>query len=309
MSLAHSAGSKDKASSLLFLIGPFFLLWAFFWLVPLIGSFEESLSLSPQLVGKIDAEEQSVRINYERAMKDGKFIKSLENTLIFVASTVAITLSIGFFLASALFGLPKLLRGFCLFLLLIPSLALPGTLASLFYLFFHGKSGALNQFLIIPLGFEPINWMMDPTWILPCLIFQAVWRWTGLITLLLYCGMRAIPSWQFEVARLEGATPWNKLTTIVYPGVKHLLFFGGIFLFVDGVAAFSGAYNLLGGSGGVLDAGLLFVTYAYQIAFPGGAGRFDLPLATAMCMIVAVSTVFISWFCIHFFKQKHSQPW
>jgi ABC-type sugar transport system permease subunit len=307
MSLAHSAGGKDKVSSLLFLIGPFLLLWAFFWLVPLIGSFEESLSLSPQLVGKIDAEEQSVWINYERAMKDGKFIKSLENTLIFVASTVAITLTIGFFLASALFELPKILRGFCLFLLLIPSLALPGTLASLFYLFFHGKSGALNQFLITPLGFEPINWMMDPSWILPCLIFQAVWRWTGLITLLLYCGMRAIPSWQFEVARLEGATAWHRLTTIVYPGVKHLLFFGGVFLFVDGVAAFSGAYNLLGGSGGVLDAGLLFVTYAYQVSFPGGAGRFDLPLATAMCIVVAVSTVFISWFCIHFFKQKNSQ--
>ena len=58
-----------------------------------------------------------------------------------------------------------------------------------------------------------------------------------MITLLLYCGMRAIPSWQFEVARLEGATSWNRLSTIVYPGVKHLLFFGGIFLFVDGVIA------------------------------------------------------------------------
>jgi ABC-type sugar transport system permease subunit len=309
MSPAHSRSGKEKSSSLVFLIGPFLLLWAFFWLVPLIGSFEESLSLSPQLVGKIAAEEKSVWMNYERALSDGKFIQSLENTLIFVASTVAITLSIGFFLASALFGLPKLLRGFCLFLLLIPSLALPGTLASLFYLFFHGKSGALNQFLIIPLGLEPINWMIDPGWILPCLIFQSVWRWTGLITLLLYCGMRAIPSWQFEVARLEGATSWNRLSTIVYPGVKHLLFFGGIFLFVDGVAAFSGAYNLLGGSGGVLDAGLLFVTYAYQVAFPGGAGRFDLPLATAMCILVAVSTVFISWFCIHFHKQKHSQEW
>ena len=307
MTLAHFTSGKEKSSSLLVLIGPFLLLWGFFWLVPLIGSFEESLSLSPQLVGKIASEEQFTLMNYGRALNDGKFIKSNENNLIFVTSTVAITLSIGFFLASALFGLPKLLRGFCLFLLLIPSLALPGTLASLFYLFFHGKSGALNQFLIIPLGFEPINWMMNPSWILPCLIFQAVWRWTGLITLLLYCGMRAIPSWQFEVARMEGASTWSKISTIVYPGVRHLLFFGGIFLFVDGVAAFSGAYNLLGGSGGVLDAGLLFVTYAYQVAFPGGAGRYDLPLASAMCVIVATFTVLISWFGIYFYKQQHSQ--
>ena len=309
MSPLHFTSGKERSSSLLFLIGPFLFFWALFWLVPLIGSFEESLSRSPQLVDKIATDEQSVWINYERALSDEKFIKSLENSLIFVASTVAIALSIGFFLAAALLDLSKFLRGFCLFLLLIPSLALPGTLASLFYLFFHGKSGALNQFLVIPLGFEPINWMMDPFWILPCLIFQAVWRWTGLITLLLFCGIRAIPSWQFEVARLEGATVWHRISTIVYPGVKHLLFFGGIFLFVDGVAAFSGAYNLLGGSGGVLDAGLLFVTYAYQVAFPGGAGRFDLPLATAMCIMVAISTVFISWFCIHVHKRKQSQQW
>ena len=155
-----------------------------------------------------------------------------------------------------------------MFLLLIPSLALPGTLASLFYLF-YGKSGALNQFLIIPLGIEPINWMMDPGWILLSNLSGSLeMDWVNhFVALLWYEG--AIPrSWQFEAARLEGATSWNRLSTIVYPGVKHLLFFGGIFLFVDGVAAFSGAYNLLGGSGGVLDAGLLFVTYAYQVAFP-----------------------------------------
>ena len=159
--------SKEKSSSLIFLIGPFFLLWAFFWLIPLIGSFEESLSLSPQLVGEISAEEKSVWINYERAFNDGKFIQSLENTLTFVVSTVAITLLIGFFSGFCIVWPAQTPRRVCLFLLLIPSLALPGTLASLFYLFFHGKSGALNQFLIIPLGFEPINWMMDPGWILP----------------------------------------------------------------------------------------------------------------------------------------------
>ncbi len=304
MTPAHSTGGKEKFSSLFFLIGPFFFLWAFFWLVPLIGSFEESLSLSPQLVGKIAAEEQSAWINYERALNDGKFFKSLENTLMFVASTVTVTLSLGFFLATVIFGLSKKIRFFCLFLLLIPSLALPGTLASLFYLFFHGKSGALNQFLIIPLGFEPINWMMDPDWILPCLIFQAVWRWVGLITLLLYSGMRAIPAWQFEVARIEGASSWRQVSTIFYPGVRHLLLFGGIFLSVDGLAAFSGAYNLLGGSGGILDAGLLFVTYVYQVAFPGGGGRFDLPLASAMCLLVAGFSAFIGCFLLRWLNNK-----
>ena len=245
--------------------------------------------------------------NFKRILEDQKFIRSLENTSIFVGSSVFITLSLGFFLASVIRSLTSSVCPIFLFLLIVPSLALPGTLATLFYLFFHGKSGALNQFLIIPLGFEPINWMMDPTWILPCLVAQAVWRWTGLITLLLYCGMRTIPTWQFDVASIDGATQWTIIRTILYPGVKHLLLFGGIFLAIDGLASFSGAYNLLGGSGGVLDAGLLFVTYAYQVAFPGGGGRFDLPLASAMCVSVALFATFCGWVVLGTYKREDAR--
>ena len=118
MSQSQTASGKDKLSSLLSLIGPFILLWSFFWLVPLIGSFEQSFEASPQSIEKPDLNVHSAWLNYERAFKDTKFIKSLENTLLFVGSTVAITLLIGFFLASALFGLTKLTRGICLFVLL-----------------------------------------------------------------------------------------------------------------------------------------------------------------------------------------------
>ena len=36
-----------------------------------------------------------------------------------------------------------------------------------------------------------------------------------------------------------------------------------------------------------MDAGLLLVTYVYQVAFPGGSGRFDLPGAVSMSLLVA----------------------
>jgi len=301
----QSKRCSESLTSLLLLIGPFLACWVFFWLMPLIGGVELAMEDSAQTVlNQSDDSRPGDLQNFKRILEDRKFIRSLENTSIFVGSSVFITLSLGFFLASVIRSLNTSIRPIFLFLLIVPSLALPGTLATLFYLFFHGKSGALNQFLIIPLGFEPINWMMDTDWILPCLIAQAVWRWTGLITLLIYCGLRTIPKWQFDVARIEGASPWTVIRTILYPGVRHLLLFGGIFLGVDGVASFSGAYNLLGGSGGVLDAGLLFVTYAYQVAFPGGGGRFDLPLASAMCVTVAMLTTFFGLFILKICKKR-----
>ena len=159
---SQRSGGKDKLSSLLYLIGPFILLWSFFWLVPLIGSFEQSFEVSPQSIEKRDLKEHSAWLNYERAFKDTKFIKSLENTLLFCWIYSSDYLVDWVFSGICIVRSNKAHEGICLFVLLIPSLALPGTLATLFYLFFHGKAGALSQFLIVPLGFEPINWMMDP---------------------------------------------------------------------------------------------------------------------------------------------------
>jgi ABC-type sugar transport system permease subunit len=129
--------------------------------------------------------------------------------------------------------------------------------------------------------------MMDPDFIMPSLVMQAVWRWTGVVTLFFLCGLEGIPRWQFELAKLEGFTNFKKVRLIFLPGLRNLALFVSVFLIVDGVAAFSGAYTLLGGSGGMLDSGLLLVTYVYQVAFPGGSGRFDLPGAAAMSLLVA----------------------
>ena len=271
------------------LLGPFVLLWILFWLVPLGWGFE--LSLQDSSHGFSNSVEHQVQYvgfdNFERTLNDPKFQKALINSLKYVVGSVICIVPLGFLLAVALFDIPRFARGVITFMLLIPGLALPGAMSKLFYLFFHGREGALNQYLVIPLGLDPINWMMDPDFIMPSLVMQAVWRWTGVVSLFFLCGLEAIPRWQFELAKLEGFKNGAKFRMILITGVRKLAIFVSVFLIVDGVAAFSGAYTLLGGSGGMLDAGLLLVTYVYQVAFPGGSGRFDLPGAAAMSLLVA----------------------
>ena len=63
------------------------------------------------------------------------------------------------------------------------------------------------------------------------------------------------------------------------------------YLFIDSFAMFSGAYSLLGGSGGTADAGLLLVTYTYQTAFEpfnafGRATAISLSLVPGMVLFV-----------------------
>ena len=311
----------DK-KSVFFLLFPFYGLWVFFWFVPIILGIDlsvqnpdrsvshwagadsmatrqdgKSISWGSNLGGDEKGEKSGVKYvgvaNYEKVLSDAKFYKALKNTFYYVFGSVLIILPLAFALSICLFQLSRISRGFLVFCLMIPGLALPGVISTLFYLFFHGKTGALNQYIVMPLGFDPINWMMDPDFIMPSLIMQSVWRWTGLVTLFFVCGLEAIPRWQFEAAKIEGVDGLQKIRQVFLPNLFHLAVFATVFLVVDGFASFSGAYNLLGGSGGMMDAGLLLVTYVYQVAFPGGSGQFDFPGAAAMSLLVVPVTAFL----------------
>ncbi|MEC8043480.1 MAG: sugar ABC transporter permease [Verrucomicrobiota bacterium] len=270
-------------------LGPFLVFWILFWLIPLGWGIDLSMQDPNMGISNLSGQEK-VYVgfeNFQRTLTDQKFYKALGNTSRYVLGSIAFIIPLSFLLAVALHELPRSIRGISAFFLLVPGLALPGVMSKLFYLFFHGREGALNQYLIMPLGMDPINWMMDPNFIMSSLVMQAVWRWTGVAALFFLCGLESIPRWHFELAKLEGFSFFAKLRFILIPGIRNLALFIVIFLIVDGVAAFSGAYTLLGGSGGMLDAGLLLVTYVYQVAFPGGSGRFDLPGAASMSLLVA----------------------
>ena len=288
--------SKKNFVSFFFLLGPFLSLWALFWMVPTGLGLDLSLrcsnlELNHNTTTLLDSPEKGESFvgfeNYRKAFDDPRFWKSLSNSIHYVLGSLLLILSLSFMLALNLQSLPWVWQTPLLFCLIIPGLALPSVLSTLFYLFFHGKEGALNQYLIMPLGFEPINWMMDPNFIMPSMIMQSVWRWTGLVTMFFLCGLAGVPHWQLEVARMEGLGEWSKIRYLWLPAIRNLILFAAVFLAVEGIASFSGAYVLLGGSGGILDSGLLFITYVYQVAFPGGSGRFDFPTAAAMCFSVA----------------------
>ena len=285
--------SNGDAFSLVMLLGPFLGLWLLFWLVPLLLGVDLSLQNAAWHSEAVhqnqyaNASKYVGSSNFQRVAEDPKFYKAVRNSTYYVVGTVLLILPLAFALALSLRGMNRLPRGVFVFCLMVPGLAMPGVLSTLFYLFFHGRTGALNHYLIIPLGLKPINWMMDPHFILPSMILQSIWRWTGMVTLFFLCGMESVPRWQLEAARLEGAGTWLKIRSIWIPSIRNLGLFAGVFLAVDGFASFSGAYVLLGGSGGILDSGLLFVTYVYQVAFPGGGGRFDFPAAAAMSLMVA----------------------
>ena len=93
--------------------------------------------------------------------------------------------------------------------------------------------------------------------------------------------MDALPKGYSEAARLEGVGQWRFLFFVTLPLVRHILIFACIFLLVDAFSMFSGAYSLLGGSGGT-DNVRIHLLPTYTIPF----GVVTLPMPQLLALVL-----------------------
>jgi len=249
-------------NSPLWLVSPYFAMFAVFWLAPLLGGVWLSLEDGRNVEGGFGG-----LTNYRAVLADPRFFKALGNTLTYTVASIVVIVPLALLLAEALHRCWPRLKGVLSFVLLLPGLTPPAVLALLFLLVFHGRNGVLNQLFVVPFGLAPIDWLRDPHWIMPALVLQAAWRWVGMITFFLLAGRESLPRPLYEAAALETSRRWPVFLTVTLPLLRHVIVFVCVYLVVDAFAMFSGAYVLLGGSGGTADAGLLLINYTYQQAF------------------------------------------
>ena len=242
----------------LFLL-PFLFFLLLFWVIPLVGGVKMSLHAN----GLGRAEFVGLE-HYQALAKDERYITVLRNSFTYTLASIVVIVPLALWLAHLLRATTRRLRPVMTFALLLPALTPPSVLAVLFLMVFHGKNGLLNQLFVMPLGLEPVSWLKDPDFILSGLVLQTVWRWTGFMTFFILAGMEGIPRVYYEAARLVTCSRWQNFWYVTLPQLRPVLLFIAVYLVVDGFSLFSGAFVLLGGSGGTADAGLLTVTYVFQ---------------------------------------------
>jgi len=277
------------------LLAPFFIFFLCFWVAPLVGGVRMSL-YSDDLFG----ETTFVGLeHYRTLLEDARYFKAIRNTAVYTIASVGLILPAALLLAHGLKSVYGRWRPLLQFFLLLPGLTPPAVLALLFLLVFHGRQGLLNQWLVLPFGGKAINWLKDPDFILMALVFQCAWRWVGFMTFFLHSGMEAIPKMYYEALQVESNRAWHRFRWVTLPGLRNVLLFCLVYLVVDAFALFSGAYVLLGGSGGTADAGLLLVSYTYQHAFT--FGKFG--SAAAMSLMVAPWLLCLLWGSIYGYRR------
>ncbi|EMR06431.1 Inner membrane ABC transporter permease protein ycjO [Bhargavaea cecembensis DSE10] len=220
--------------------------------------------------------------NYEKLFSgDQLFWTSLYNTLYYVLFSVPLTTA-GAILLSALLNrdipgmrlfrtiyyLPAVLSGVGVYLLWMQLLE-PGT-------------GMVNTVLAW-FGIQGPNWLFDPEWTKPALIFMKLWSVGGGMLLYL-ASMQGISKSLYEAAEIDGANAWQQFTRITIPMITPVIFFDIVTSLIGGFQIFQEAYVMSNGEGGPVNSMLFYNLYMWQKAFEA----FDMGYAMAMSWILFV---------------------
>ncbi|BCJ60603.1 carbohydrate ABC transporter permease [Micromonospora endophytica] len=82
--------------------------------------------------------------------------------------------------------------------------------------------GLLNQ-IVVSLGGEPRQWLLDSPLNTLLLIVIMVWIQAGFAMVVLSAAIKAIPADIVEAARLDGVTPWQMFWQITLPSIRPAL--------------------------------------------------------------------------------------
>ncbi|MEE1651557.1 sugar ABC transporter permease [Brachybacterium sp. J144] len=277
---------KDDTKLALLFIAPasigllVFLVWPL--LTGLYYSFTEYTTLTPpQWVG-LD--------NYSRLLTDPVFWNSLKVTVWYVILNIGIQTIVALVIAVLMQRLTQstVLRS----LVLAPYLVSNVVAAIVFLWILDTQLGIVNIFLQW-IGFDPISFWANETWVIPTVALVNVWRHMGYTALLLFAGLQSIPAHLYEAARTEGAGEVAMFRRITLPLLRPILALVLIMTIIGSFQVFDTISVTT--QGGPADASKVLQMYIYENAFAQYEFGYASALSVALLVILMVITFAQYW--------------
>jgi multiple sugar transport system permease protein len=277
----------------LFFIAPAMIGFVFFYVVPTIRgiylSFTEYTILGdPEWVG-LD--------NYTAIGQDPLFWNSLAVTgqYVFLNIILQTVLALGLALLMHQVAKSTLIRG----ALLLPYLMSNVIAALLWFWMLDYQIGVVNQFIEWA-GLPRVAFFGSEEWAIPTQALINTWRHMGYTALLIFAGLQAIPHHVYEVAKLDGASPFQTFRKITIPLLRPVLVLVlvvtviGSFQVFDTVAVTT--------QGGPVNATRVIQYYIYQRAFTES----DFGYGSAIAVILFFILALVAFIQMKFLKGNES---
>ncbi|WP_052569149.1 carbohydrate ABC transporter permease [Ktedonobacter racemifer] len=231
--------------------------------------------------------------NYRFLFSDPNFWQALQTTILYVVISVPLQLVLSLLLAILLMSS---IRGRAFWRLAIFSPFITPIVAttSIWVWMFDNYHGLFNGILHL-LHLKPIDWLGDPHWILPSIIFYTTWKSLGFSVVLFMSGLTNISPMLAEAAQVDGANSWQTFRHITWPLLAPVTVVVLLLSTIEAFKMFQPAFLFLGPDGGAQNAGQTLGLYLFSQAF-GTSAHTGIGSAISVIIFLLVFTVSVAQF-------------
>jgi sn-glycerol 3-phosphate transport system permease protein len=172
--------------------------------------------------------------NFRRLWHDPGYLASFATTAVF--SVLVAGLGLGLALTLAVMA-DRVVRAASIYktLLILPYAVAPAV-AGVLWLFMFAPSVGIVSYALNQFGFE-WNHLLDGNQAMALIVMAAVWKQVSYNFLFFLAGLQAIPKSLIEAATIDGARPWRRFWTIIFPLLSPVTFFlvviNVVYVFLD----------------------------------------------------------------------------
>jgi sn-glycerol 3-phosphate transport system permease protein len=234
--------------------------------------------------------------NFENLWNDETYLASFKTTAVFsiLVATIGLTVS----LVLAVFA-DRVIKGAAVYkTLLIWPYAVAPAVAGVLWLFLFAPGMGIVAYALGKMGFE-WNHLLNSTHAMTLVVLAAVWKQISYNFLFFLAGLQSIPKSLIEAAAIDGASPWRRFWTIVFPLLSPTTFF---LLVINVVYAFFDTFAIIdaatrGGPG--KDTAILVYKVYYD-----GFKALDLGGSAAQSVVLMVIVVALTVVQFRFVEKK-----
>ncbi|MEV7694040.1 sugar ABC transporter permease [Microbacterium sp. NPDC089189] len=276
---------RRKNTAAYVFIAPFMILFVTMLLLPLFYAGYLSL-FKTQLIGGgafVGLE------NYARALTDERFIGGVLRMCLFLVIQVPIMLILALVFALALDSARVRGGKFARLAIFVPY-AVPGVVATLMWGYLYGDNfGPIAQ-VMRAIGFGSPQ-LLSPDNILGSIINIVTWQFVGYNMVIMYAAMRAIPTEQYEAARIDGAGQFRIAWSIKIPAIRSAIILCSIFSVIGAFQLFSEPKLLYEIAPNAIGSSFSPNLYAYNLAFTNQ----DVNYAAAVAFLLGIIIMIVSY--------------
>jgi sn-glycerol 3-phosphate transport system permease protein len=234
--------------------------------------------------------------NFENLYNDETYLASFKTTAVFsiLVATIGLTVS----LVLAVFA-DRVIKGAAVYkTLLIWPYAVAPAVAGVLWLFLFAPGMGIVAYALGKFGFE-WNHLLNSTHAMTLVVLAAVWKQISYNFLFFLAGLQSIPKSLIEAAAIDGASPWRRFWTIIFPLLSPTTFF---LLVINVVYAFFDTFAIIdaatrGGPG--KDTAILVYKVYYD-----GFKALDLGGSAAQSVVLMVIVVALTVVQFRFVEKK-----